>query len=169
VTTRKKVLIENNVFSKTGMHAILIANDASSWYESGPVTDVTIRNNRFDRCGYNSTPGYAIAIAPENHQFADHFFVHRNIKIENNSFVLEGQPALSARSVSGLIFRNNTLAGRTYNPGLIRLDACEQAVILKNRYIPGLSPSLVIENMNSSELKTDQLTNNAMFPDYPKK
>jgi hypothetical protein len=130
---------------------------------------VTIRNNRFDRCGYNSTPGYAISIQPENHQFVDRFFVHRNIKIENNSFVVEGQPVLSARSVSGLTFRNNSLAGRTYNPGLIRLEACEKAVILKNMYIPGLSPSLELVNMKSSELKTDQLTRNAMFPDYPKR
>ncbi|HET9052630.1 MAG TPA: right-handed parallel beta-helix repeat-containing protein, partial [Cyclobacteriaceae bacterium] len=37
VTTRRKVLIEDNVFYRTGMHAILIANDASGWFESGPV------------------------------------------------------------------------------------------------------------------------------------
>ena len=35
VTTRRKVVIENNVYYRTGMQAILIENDASGWYESG--------------------------------------------------------------------------------------------------------------------------------------
>ncbi len=35
VTTRRKVLIEDNMFYRTGMYAILIADDALSWYESG--------------------------------------------------------------------------------------------------------------------------------------
>src|SRR5206468_12764963 len=48
LTTRRKVIIENNVFYKTGMSPILIADDALSWFESGAVQDVTIRNNTFD-------------------------------------------------------------------------------------------------------------------------
>lgn len=70
VTTRKTVLIENNVFYRTGMFPILIADDATSWVESGAVQNVTIRNNIFDNCGYNSGSG-SINIAPENHELAD--------------------------------------------------------------------------------------------------
>ena len=91
LTTRKKVLIENNTFYRTGMHAILIANDASSWYESGPVQDVTIRGNTFEEGGYNQAPGnYVIAIAPENHQLVPGYRIHRNIRIENNIFIENG-------------------------------------------------------------------------------
>ena len=51
VTTRKKVVIEDNTFYRMQMSAILIADDARSWFESGPVTDVTIRRNKFIECG----------------------------------------------------------------------------------------------------------------------
>ena len=63
ITTPRKVLIEHNVFYHTGMYPVLIADDASSWFESGAVRDVTIRNNIFEGCGYTSGSG-AINIAP---------------------------------------------------------------------------------------------------------
>jgi hypothetical protein len=47
-------LIEHNEFLRTGIHAILTGDDASGWYESVPVLDVTIRNNTFTECGYSS-------------------------------------------------------------------------------------------------------------------
>ncbi|MGV8092169.1 MAG: right-handed parallel beta-helix repeat-containing protein, partial [Mangrovibacterium sp.] len=117
ITTRRKVLIENNTFFRTGMHAILIANDASSWYESGPVTDVTIRNNVFENCGYNQTPGnYIIAIAPENHELVKNQYVHSNIRIENNTFKSYDYPVLTARSVENLIFTGNTIIRSGFLP-----------------------------------------------------
>ena len=110
VTTRKKVLIENNTFYRTGMHAILIADDGSSWYESGPVRDVTIRNNKFVDNAYNNTPNnYIINIQPENHQLIDNGFVHSNITIENNTFEIYDHLVLNARSVHGLSFRHNAI------------------------------------------------------------
>ncbi|GAB3655596.1 right-handed parallel beta-helix repeat-containing protein [Echinicola sediminis] len=110
LTTRRKAIIENNVFFRTGMHAILIANDCNFWYESGPVRDVTIRNNQFIECGYNSYPGsYAIAIKPEVLEFAKGQYVHSNIRILDNEFVLANGALLTARATKGLIFRGNTI------------------------------------------------------------
>ena len=51
VTTRRKVLIEKNTFFRMQMSGILIANDARSWFESGMVRDITIRDNHFIECG----------------------------------------------------------------------------------------------------------------------
>jgi hypothetical protein len=94
------------------MHAILIADDASSWYESGAVADVTIKNNRFIESGYNSAPeNYQIAIVPENHKKVEGQFVHRNIRIVGNKFELEGELVLKARSVDGLEFQGNWIRG----------------------------------------------------------
>jgi len=108
VTTRRKVLIEDNTFYKTGMYAILIADDALSWYESGAVRDVTIRRNRFIGCGYNDAPDdYVIAIAPENRKTVDGAFVHHNIRIEDNEFDTRGGRLLKARSVDGLTLQHN--------------------------------------------------------------
>src|ERR1035438_7991516 len=48
-STPAKVLIENNTFVIHGS-AILIPGDANGWFESGAVSDVTIRSNVFDNC-----------------------------------------------------------------------------------------------------------------------
>lgn len=109
VTTRRKVVIEENEFDRVGMQAILIADDALSWYESGSVRDVLIRGNVFREGGHNALPGnYAIAIAPENHELIPSP-VHRNIRIEGNRFYCYNAPVLAARSVEGLSFMNNTV------------------------------------------------------------
>jgi len=135
VTTRGKVLIENNVFYRTGMQAILIADDAKSWYESGPVRDVMIRHNRFDECGYNSAPdNYTIAIVPENSELVSGYAVHRNIRIEDNIFKVYDYPVLKARSVDGLTFLHNTILSSSFLPAgqrrpRVLLTACTRTRI----------------------------------------
>lgn len=162
ITTRRKVLIENNEFIKTGMHAILIANDASSWFESGPVQDVTIRNNFFDNCGYISTPdNYVIAIAPENHEMVPGYIVHRNIRVENNVFKVYDFPILTARSTENLIFSNNKIIRTDFmkqqggSRPQFNLNACKKVEIKKNQ-IEGFDAVTVrLENMIVKELSTD--------------
>ncbi|WP_245729193.1 right-handed parallel beta-helix repeat-containing protein [Niabella drilacis] len=138
ITTRRKVVIENNVFRRTGMHAILIADDAASWYESGPVRDVTIRNNTFESCGYNQAPGsYVIALLPENHQRAPVYYVHRNITITGNTFDLMDAPVLIAKSVAGLVFNANRIKRGAGGGALLKQPAfelrdCKNISIKKN-------------------------------------
>lgn len=134
VTTRRKVIIEDNSFYRVGMHAILIADDALSWYESGPVKDVTIRRNTFTGCGHNILPdACVIAIAPESHQLTD-IPVHYNIGIVNNQFLLLGAGVVTARSVSGLIIADNTIKGGDKNKWF-RQEACKNVTIRNNQYI----------------------------------
>ncbi|MBO9619918.1 MAG: right-handed parallel beta-helix repeat-containing protein [Niabella sp.] len=160
VTTRRKVLIENNVYYRTGMHAILIEDDASGWYESGPVTDVTIRNNQFIECGYNSRPGsYPIKINPEAHEWVPRYYVHHNIKIENNYFKVFGAPVLQAYSTDGLLFTNNKIEGSHFmEPGneraAISLKACTGVVIRGNTF-DAIQPVLQLEKMKKKDIKTD--------------
>lgn len=132
VTTRGKVLIENNTFHRMQMSGILIANDALSWYESGKVKDVTIRNNYFIECG---SP--VIYIEPENqiHQEA----VHRNILIEDNKFkIKDGQDTvIQAKSVYGLTIRNNLLLDVSALPvdmddNYIKTKNCRNVIIQDN-------------------------------------
>lgn len=113
LTTPRKAVIENNVFHHVGMNGILIAADAADWFESGPVCNVTIRGNRFEDCTFNGGPDQAyIAVHPSNKVVDPNIPVHRNIRIEGNSFSLrDGCPALSAKSVRGLTFRGNTIEG----------------------------------------------------------
>lgn len=161
VTTRRKVLIEGNTFFRTGMHAILIADDARSWYESGPVQDVTIRNNRFEECGYNSAPAnYIINIAPENDELVRGRYVHRNIRIEDNLFKVYDTPLLMARSVDGLVFRNNIiqrsdlLKGNRTEPS-IKLVACNDVVARDNSFPADWKILVVTEHMQRRQLSTN--------------
>lgn len=100
VSTRRKVIIEDNTFFRMQMSGILIADDARSWFESGMARDVTICNNDFIECG-----GPVIFIAPENDR--NEGYVHRNITIANNRFRLTGTDAISAKSVDGLKITDN--------------------------------------------------------------
>lgn len=161
VSTRRKVLIENNTYYRTGMHAILIADDASGWYESGPVCDVTIRNNRFIECGFNSAQhSYAIDIHPEDHHPAKDYWVHKNINIENNEFTLYGNPLLRARSTDGLRFTGNKInQSATFTVSkpspLIKLTNCRGVIIKNNRFYTNAVPSLSLTEIPRRAIKTD--------------
>ena len=160
VTTRRKVIIENNVYYRTGMHAILIADDATSWYESGPVMDVTIRNNQFIECGFNSYPdNYIINIHPEAHQLLPDYYVHKNIRIENNIFKVYDYPLLFAKSTDGLVFSNNIITGSTFmKPGdkrpSIMLAACTQVKISANKF-KDRQPEIFIDKMSKKDIQCD--------------
>lgn len=141
VTSRGKVIIEDCQFIKTSMAAILIANDAgttanpeNSWYESGPVRDVIIRNNKFIKC---AEP--VIYIEPENPIYDGP--VHKNISILNNEFELSKQYdiAISAKSTQGLTITGNTFKTAEKKSSVndvIQLNHCESVVIENNRMEP---------------------------------
>ncbi|MFV0505343.1 MAG: right-handed parallel beta-helix repeat-containing protein [Bacteroidales bacterium] len=158
MTTRGKVLIENNMFYHTGMHAILIADDANNWFESGPVRDVTIRNNKFVGCAYNQPPAsYVIAISPENKKNVPNKTVHSNIRIENNTFELISSGVLTAKSVSNLVFENNKIAflKEVQSPAIIDLNACEKVSVLNNTMKGEAGLDLIMQNIYKNEVKSD--------------
>ncbi|WP_175635892.1 right-handed parallel beta-helix repeat-containing protein [Pedobacter ghigonis] len=160
ITTRRKVLIENNVYYRTGMHAILIENDAMGWYESGPVADVTIRNNQFIECGFNSgSDNYAIKINPENIEWVKNYYVHRNIRIENNTFRQYDYPVLSAKSTKGLSFINNKIEKSDFMPaGKVRAAlnfwGCS-GVLIKGNQFGNEKPTIQLKDMVKADIKSD--------------
>ncbi|MGW6281378.1 right-handed parallel beta-helix repeat-containing protein [Kribbella sp. NPDC055071] len=101
LTTRGTSVIEGNTFDGIDMSSILITGDASGWFESGPVRDLTIRGNTFRR---PSPRDPVIAIAPGN--TVDAGPVHENIRIEGNTFAATGV-LVAARNVHNLTIRDN--------------------------------------------------------------
>ncbi len=104
VTTRGKVLIDHNTFHRTKMSAILIADDASSWYESGMVRDVTISNNRF-----HNTGNAVIDVDPSTSSTDPTKTVHSNIRIDGNTFKMDGTTTIQGKGVDGFSFTNNVI------------------------------------------------------------
>ncbi len=142
------------------MHAILIENDAEGWYESGPVSDVTIRNNQFIECGYNSVPNnYIINIHPENHKLVPDYYVHKNIRIENNTFKVYDYPLLAARSTQGLTFANNKIEKSDFMPSgspraAFNFLACTGVIIKGNQFGAG-KPEIELKDMAKKDIKSD--------------
>lgn len=138
VTTRGKVVIEDCKFYKTSMAAILIANDAgttanpeNSWFESGPVRDVLIRNNKFIECAQP-----VIFIEPENDKHEGP--VHKNVNIVDNKFVLSSlhPVAVSAKSTQNLLIKGNTFktSGEVSSiEKIIRLNNCDGVTTESNK------------------------------------
>jgi hypothetical protein len=152
VSTPGKVLVEDCLFRSSGA-AILIAGDANYWYETGAVTDVTIRHNRFVNC--NTSPyqfgDAVISIHPEIPMPGEHPY-HRNITIEDNEFVTFDAPLLWAKSVSHLAFRRNRVMGSAAyeprnprEPGLTLID-CEDVDVRENsRDVKALGNRLAVQ------------------------
>jgi F0F1-type ATP synthase gamma subunit len=121
------------------MNAILVANDAASWYESGRVEDLSVHGNRFIDCGSREVP--VIAIAPENEEIELDDPVHSNIRIEDNVFETSEARVLDAKSTRSLTFRNNEIFAASGSNGFanvleaIRLTACSEVNIEANRFI----------------------------------
>lgn len=130
VSTRGKVLIEKNELQKTRMSGILISDDANSWFESGYVRDVTIRNNQFLECGEP-----VINIHPENAESVENKPVHKNIQICNNFIKLQNDLLLSAKSTENIKLYNNIVEGRkaTRIEDLTKWLNCEGIQIKKNQ------------------------------------
>jgi len=114
-TTRNPVLIEGNTFLNMSMATIFLSNDSNDWYESGPIRDMTIRDNTF----YIKTIGdtywdykSAIYIHPVTYggglPSSDNP-IHKNITIEGNTFNMSDDTVVKAESVENLIIRNNII------------------------------------------------------------
>lgn len=110
VTTKGKVLIENNYFSSQ-MHGILIEGDNNKWYESGAVEDVIIRNNTFVNIGYGDDFRYPLFASPllTSEQHFGEGRYHRNIHFVDNHLKSFNGHFVYAQSVEGLHVRGNTI------------------------------------------------------------
>lgn len=113
VTSRKKVIIEDNRFDAPTMPTLFFSNDSDEWYESGPIRDLEIRNNTFKirslgRTWWKYAPAIYFHPVTKGGQFPSaENPIHKNILIEDNTFYLESDGVLRAESVENLTFKNN--------------------------------------------------------------
>ena len=112
-----RVLVEGCTFHTPGA-AILLEGDANYWFESGPVSDVTIRHNEFICCNYGPWGRAAIQISPGiGRSFHQEPRYHRNIRIEHNSFEVFFPTLFDAQGVDGLRFCDNrVVVSQAYLP-----------------------------------------------------
>lgn len=111
-STPKRTIVETNVFDHTSGTAILLCGDCNGWFETGACREVIIRNNQFINSLTNmfQFTNAIISIYPEIPDLKDQKkYFHSGIIIEKNKFDTFDAPILYAKSVDGLIFRNNVI------------------------------------------------------------
>lgn len=113
-STPKRTVAENNLFDHTSGTAILLCGDCNGWFETGACRDVVIRNNRFVNAltSMFQFTNAVISIYPEipNLDAQTKYFHGGNGKgvvIEDNVFETFDAPIVYAKSLDGLVFRNN--------------------------------------------------------------
>ena len=123
-STPRKTIVENNLFDHTSGAAILLCGDCNGWFETGACRHVIIRKNRFvnELTNLFQFTNAVISIYPEipdlkGQQQYFHGGPEGGIVIEDNEFETFDAPILYAKSVDGLVFRNNTIKLNTeYKP-----------------------------------------------------
>lgn len=136
LSSRGKILIENNDFNQIYMSAILVADDARSWFESGMVTDLTVERNRFTLC---SQP--VITLHPENVSEAKSSWVHQNINITSNEFngISSKKAIIYLKSSAQVTIMDNEInllpSGSPHQTKIAELDNCGEVTIENNSII----------------------------------
>ena len=123
-STPKKVMVENNLFDHTSGCAILLCGDCNGWFETGACRDVTIRKNRFINAltSQFQFTNAVISIYPEipnldGQKKLFHGGKKTAVRIEDNVFETFDAPILYAKSIDGLLYRNNKVVKNTdYKP-----------------------------------------------------
>lgn len=134
------VIIENCVFGKANSHLrfqsrgkfvmrncetelpILLTGDASYWFESGPITDLTIENCRF--VGERGR----ICMTSEFFPTEKEPYYHRNLKILNNVF--DTDVPMTGGYTDQIVFKGNRNASQKpmkivlTNCGIVDVDDC---------------------------------------------
>ena len=120
----RRTVVEDNIFDHTSGSAILLCGDCNGWYESGACRDVLIKGNRFINAltsMYQFTTA-VISIYPEIpdlHKQTVYFHGGHPgaITITGNTFETFDLPVLYAKSVDGLVFKDNTvIVNNDYRP-----------------------------------------------------
>lgn len=122
-STPKRTVVEENLFDHTSGTAILLCGDCNGWFETGACHDVLIRKNKFINALTNlfQFTNAVISIYPEipdlNGQTT---YFHGGkpgaIQIVDNEFDTFDAPILYAKSVDGLVFKQNIIRTNTDYP-----------------------------------------------------
>ena len=122
-STPKRTVVEENLFDHTSGTAILLCGDCNGWFETGACHDVLIRKNKFVNALTNlfQFTNAVISIYPEipdlNGQTT---YFHGGkpgaIQIIDNEFDTFDAPILYAKSVDGLVFKQNIIRTNTDYP-----------------------------------------------------
>jgi len=104
--TPKKIVCKGNFFSSMSSSIVASAHSASSWYESGFVQDILIKDNFFAEGNYGDNGGSLISIEASG---TNDSVVFRRVRIESNEFLSSEPFLLSINKIDSLFIENNII------------------------------------------------------------
>ena len=130
------LLIEDCEFYNTASCSLYLSTAFDYWYEAGPLSNVTIRNNLFrdlitEVIDARST--ILVQINGERHQNIPP--VHKNILIENNRFENICVPPVIVKLTDGVTIRNNEFVNCNKEYEAITFENCANVVCENNTEI----------------------------------
>ena len=130
------LLVENCKFYSYASCCLYMSSAFDYWYEAGPLSNVTIRNNLFrdmitEVIDARST--IVIQVNGERHQKVPP--IHKNILIENNRFENICVKRIDAKSTNGLTIRNNQFVNCSNEYENFTFENCENIVWENNTEI----------------------------------
>lgn len=160
-STPKYTLIERNLFDHTSGTAILLCGDCNGWFETGACRNIVIRDNKFINSLTNQFQftNAIISIYPEIPNLKDQkkYFHGGNgggVIIENNVFETFDNPIVYAKSIDGLVFRNNKIIQNKdypvfhWNKHRFLLERTTNVVIENNEFQGGFDPKKDIKRVD---------------------
>jgi hypothetical protein len=160
ISTPGNVIVEGNYFSSM-MAGIRICGDANYWYESGPVSNVLIRNNTFEELGIGGhNPQAILQIDPVIKKgYRKDGYYHKNIVFEDNLIKTFDPHIIYSLSVDGLTIRNNKIIQtKSYSKifsDLCQFDIqnCKNVKILNNEYVGEDEALISLKEVSSLSIK----------------
>ena len=130
------LLVEDNKFYSHGSCCLYLSSAFDYWYEAGPLSNVTIRNNLFKDMiteVIDTRSTIIIQINGERHQNIPP--VHKNFLIENNRFENICVKRIDAKLTDGLVIRNNEFVNCSKEYENMTFENCVNVVCENNTEI----------------------------------
>jgi hypothetical protein len=144
LSTAGKILVEGNRFHAPGS-AIRVSSGVDFWYESGPTTDVVIRDNEFDNCRYGVWGDAVIDIlAVDGKGSTSRAPYHGRVAITGNRFTTFDGLIVKAYRTAELQFTHNQIVASSAYPSFrtvtspVEVNAVA-AVQVSDNVVQGLS------------------------------
>ena len=127
------LVVEDCEFYNTASCSVYLSTAFDYWYEAGPLSNVTIRNNLFrdlitEVIDARST--ILVQMNGERHQNIPP--VHKNILIENNRFENICVPPVIVKLTDGITIRNNEFINCNKEYETITFENCENIICENN-------------------------------------
>ncbi len=163
ISTSKKVEILDNYFSSM-MAGVRVCGDANYWFESGPITDLTVKGNVFEDLGIGGAKPQAILqIDPIiSKKYRKNGYFHKNITFDSNTIKTFDPHIIYALSVDNLKITNNTIIQtNTHKPIFSELSQfdiqnCTNVLIENNEYVGKNKAEISVLNSSNVQISENK-------------